>query len=723
MYSIYLEDFDHPLWVPTMQDERYVVTEPKLKREINKAASLTFRVPPQNLQYNSLHTLTSTVLVRDDSREDDGLIMHSVIFRGRVLKMEAGLYGELLVTCEGDLGFLNDSYVEEGHEFAATTDEDFLAELVAIHNAQVNPSGYSGPDRRLLCEPGEGHEIPEAVTDDYMTCLDALMEYWKPELDTGDPEGTVYFINTYVTKNATTGALESRIGGVFESDPSVSQALAVGENVLDITDLVSGEDIFTIIVPLGADEETDETDEDGNPIRRPLTIYDKESTDDHAYQTLTIFNSAGIANFGRITKVVRFSDIRVDDETPHDDAVRALYDKGVEALSEAVFEAKNVEVEGIDLLAAGYVGLPLQLGFPTQVIHWLLWPDAPMTAQCRKITLDMANPEKSKYEFLLERPTLTGITYSDSRTASKALETATTAVVAATEAAAAAASASADGIEYIRGTWTSTSGTWTGVTKDAALYDGKKIILYMPYGGSGNATLNLTLADGTTTTGAKPVYITGTTRVSTQFPQYTELMLIYFSAKNIAGTNYDGWWSLHGEAFESTNARNVRLNITGRTAKTATGRYKILLTQDIRYLLPVNSTDNNTGTGKTLTTEAFDPFGEVYYYSSDISRNAGATAWGTALAPEWSTGGIDLRYSFNTGSTLTSGRSVFLVCEPQSDGKVKLHTSPIAQAYPSTEDGLVYKYLGQANSSTNMVLALNKPCYEYRDGKVRLYVG
>ena len=97
--------------------------------------------------------------------------------------------------------------------------------------------------------------------------------------------------------------------------------------------------------------------------------------------------------------------------------------------------------------------------------------------------------------------------------------------------------------EYIAGTWSSTSGTWTGTTEDDELYDGKKIILFMPYAGSGNATLNLTLSGGTTT-GAKNVYYSGTTRMSTQYPQYSHVMLIYHNSLSIGGSNYEGWWAV-----------------------------------------------------------------------------------------------------------------------------------------------------------------------------------
>lgn len=100
------------------------------------------------------------------------------------------------------------------------------------------------------------------------------------------------------------------------------------------------------------------------------------------------------------------------------------------------------------------------------------------------------------------------------------------------------------GVEYIRGTWTAASGAWTGVTKDSELYDGKQIILYMPFAGSGNATLNLTLAGGGTT-GAKNVYFESTTRFTTHKGQNSQLPLVYHKALKLSnGTTYEGWWYL-----------------------------------------------------------------------------------------------------------------------------------------------------------------------------------
>ena len=56
-----------------------------------------------------------------------------------------------------------------------------------------------------------------------------------------------------------------------------------------------------------------------------------------------------------------------------------------------------------------------------------------------------------------------------------------------------------NGIYYVKGTQTAATGAWTGNIPVPALYDGLTICYYLPYAGSGNATLNLTLSTGTTT--------------------------------------------------------------------------------------------------------------------------------------------------------------------------------------------------------------------------------
>lgn len=273
-------------------------------------------------------------------------------------------------------------------------------------------------------------------------------------------------------------------------------------------------------------------------------------------------------------------------------------------------------------------------------------------------------------------------------------------------------------IEFIRGTWASATNALTGVTKDSALYEGKKIILYYPYAAnSSSATLNLTFADGTTT-GAKNVYYNGTTRLTTHYGQYAQVEMIYHENFDIGGTNYTGWWCIADRT--DLTAYNIRKNSGSYLAYNTVYRYMILFTKSEDQLLAANTTSNNTGTSKVLTTESFDPFGDIYYYSSTTTVSSGSAIGTTALYRQYN---VNLRYSFNSGTTLTSNKAVYIICDPQSDGKVKLSTSPapITQTLPSSADGKVYIYLGQASSTANCEIALNHPVYYYSNGAIRIW--
>ena len=272
--------------------------------------------------------------------------------------------------------------------------------------------------------------------------------------------------------------------------------------------------------------------------------------------------------------------------------------------------------------------------------------------------------------------------------------------------------------EFIRGTWAAATNALTGVTKDSALYEGKKIILFYPYAAnSSNATLNLTLADGTTT-GAKNCYYNSTTRLTTHYGQYAQVEMIYHENFDIGGTNYTGWWCIADRT--DLTAYNIRKSSGSYLAYNTVYRYMILFTKSENQLLAANTTSNNTGTSKVLTTESFDPFGDIYYYSSTTTVSSGSAIGTTALYRQYN---VNLRYAFNSGTTLTSNKAVYIVCDPQADGKVKLSTSPapITQTLPTTADGKVYIYLGQASSTANCEIALNHPVYYYSNGAVRLW--
>ena len=98
--------------------------------------------------------------------------------------------------------------------------------------------------------------------------------------------------------------------------------------------------------------------------------------------------------------------------------------------------------------------------------------------------------------------------------------------------------------EYIVSPETARGTAYTGVSRDTALRDGKMILYYMQTQATAAWTLNLTLADGTTT-GAKPVRFWGTTAIGTQYAAGSIIPLVYragawyFSDRDSNNDTYD----------------------------------------------------------------------------------------------------------------------------------------------------------------------------------------
>ena len=273
--------------------------------------------------------------------------------------------------------------------------------------------------------------------------------------------------------------------------------------------------------------------------------------------------------------------------------------------------------------------------------------------------------------------------------------------------------------EFIYGTQTASTNAWTGVTSDAALYDGKEIIYFLPFAGTSTATtLNLTLSGGGTT-GAKAVYFNSTSRHTTHYGQYQMIRMVYHKSLTIgSSTNLEGWWIDYARDTNDT-AYNTYMHYSGFKTSAALKRYMICIQDDVDSLLPMNGVDNGyNSTTKALTTASFMPFGAILFYNSTGAVDSNAVIPNGRLYDSLL---IDLRYSFNIGTTLTANKAVYIVAVPQSDGKAKLHaTTPISQTLPTTADGNYYIYLGMAYSTYQVTLPRNfHPVFMYANSAVR----
>lgn len=219
--------------------------------------------------------------------------------------------------------------------------------------------------------------------------------------------------------------------------------------------------------------------------------------------------------------------------------------------------------------------------------------------------------------------------------------------------------------------------------------------------------------------GAKPVYqsMAAASRSTTIFNVAYTMLFIYNSTRVSGGC----WDCVYGYNTDTnTTAYQIRRNNGIYQTKNKLYRYMMLLSYSETQFIPINTTSNSTATTKTLTTEEFNPFGDIGYYNTTTAIDAGGDI---PVANLWYEYAFNLAYSFNTGSTLTTNKDVFLVATPQSNGKAKLYSSPITQNLPSTDDGLIYIYLGHAYSTTNIVLSYSHPIYYYKNGKILIWTG
>ena len=278
----------------------------------------------------------------------------------------------------------------------------------------------------------------------------------------------------------------------------------------------------------------------------------------------------------------------------------------------------------------------------------------------------------------------------------------------------------AKGIEYIVGTQTADTNAWLGVSTDTGcssgnLYVGKVIIYHLPMAGTSSAaTLNLTLPDNSTT-GAKTIHRQASTTVTTTYVAGCDILMVW-----------DGtYWKV--AAYVDTNTNTIgyqlRTNSTVFINKTGYSSNRYTLLFEVEGGLSGACTTIGTGTNKTAVAFKYIPGGRIKYYStSGAIANDGEFAAGGL----WDQYTANLGYTFNTGSTLTAKKPVYMRCTINNDGTLTPYNSgspshPIVQDLPTTADGYAYVYLGEAYSTTNIELYITHPIYEFKDGRIRQF--
>lgn len=258
MFSVWLDG--KLLYSSAVNDPYYAIGTPILTLEAGKAGSLSFTMYPNHPEYDSLRRMLGRVVVYEDDTE---------LFRGRILRMETNLYKERKVTCEGDLAYLMDSIADPG-EYTESISAHF-SRLVDMHNRQVERDKQFAVG---IVNVDKATESQTFKTDSYRTTSAAMSDdltgVFGGYIRTRRSGGTVYL--DYIGDYGKAG----------------NQNIEFGVNMIDFSESVSSDDIFTVLLPTGSDGVTMEGITGSKYVKIPNAV----------------------ERYGTVVRAVSFSDIK-----------------------------------------------------------------------------------------------------------------------------------------------------------------------------------------------------------------------------------------------------------------------------------------------------------------------------------------------------------------------------------------------------------------------------
>lgn len=296
-------------------DDSLALLNPKLDLEENEPGSLIFTMVPTHTYYDMVKPFTSDIEVYEDS---------ILIFFGRVIDTTIDFMNRKKVTCEGALGYFNDTIQmpkvfelpdadpETPDPEYTTTVHEFFAYLIAEHNKFVTSANRTFKIGNVdITDKYISREL------DYDKTLDALKKMCL------DAEGGYFYFRKEQDGNY--------IDWLTNRQGVSSQPIQYSINLTDLTNDFKGSEMVTSIIPIGEDDlnlqyqaDPENPDPDVN-IRNPGMIY---------------VDSDAVESYGRIIEKVDFDGITDKQQ---------LYNKAIQWLEDKQFEATSINVDSADL--------------------------------------------------------------------------------------------------------------------------------------------------------------------------------------------------------------------------------------------------------------------------------------------------------------------------------------------------------------------------------------
>lgn len=204
-----------------------VLTEAVLDLEIGKSGSLSFTIYPNHANFSSVEIMAPVRVDRN----------YETIYRGRILDIKYGFYGQKQVSCEGELAFLIDVMCPP-HSYSDSF-SGYLEFVLGMYNRMVNA------DHEIMAGSitvGDFYPFTVSEKTEYRTAFDTLT-------------------NNMVQRSG--GYLQIRYAAdgtryldLLATDTDASnisgQEISLGANLLDISRENRGDGMFSAIIPLGA---------------------------------------------------------------------------------------------------------------------------------------------------------------------------------------------------------------------------------------------------------------------------------------------------------------------------------------------------------------------------------------------------------------------------------------------------------------------------------------
>ena len=289
----------------------------------NSPGYLKFKITPKHPYYGKIHPLSSELFVYEDGVE---------IFRGRSTTTEEEFNRTHQITCESDLAYLCDSIVRP-FDFQGSIVE-FLTQVLNSHNAQVEARKKYLLGRVNVVDSNNYINRSNSDYSNSLDCLrDKLVKTHGGYLRTRYEDGKRYL--DYLTDG----------GGIND------QVIRYGVNLADYSKTQDATELFTALIPIGADLET--TSSDGESITTAVDITSVNGGKDF------IYDEDAVRKYGWI-----FQQHKWEDDTLPENLIK----KARAYLEQSIYLSDVLKLTAVDLANVNVDIKRLKTGYWTKVI-------------------------------------------------------------------------------------------------------------------------------------------------------------------------------------------------------------------------------------------------------------------------------------------------------------------------------------------------------------------